>query len=179
MPLKSFSLKKERLLSVLDFNSDEYFMRQALRQAQRAAEQDEVPIGAIVVHQGQIVGRAYNQVETLRDATAHAEILAITQASAFLERWRLSGCTLYVTKEPCPMCSGAIINSRIDKVVFGLHDSKGGGCGGAFNIHQHEGLLHATEVVGGFMEQESLFMIQDFFQRRRKENKQRKDQVDL
>jgi tRNA(adenine34) deaminase len=160
---------------VLDFSSDEYFMKQALRQAQQAASQDEVPIGAIVVHNNEIVGRAHNHVETLRDATAHAEILAITQASAKLERWRLSECTLYVTKEPCPMCAGAIINSRIDKVVFGLSDAKGGGCGGAFNITDHEGLLHKTEVVSGFMEHESLFLIQDFFKRRRSENKNKND----
>lgn len=156
---------------MLDFKSDEYFMTQALRQAQQADSQGEIPIGAIIVHEGEIIGRAHNHVETLKDATAHAEILAITQASAKLERWRLSGCTLYVTKEPCPMCSGAIINSRIDKVVFGLRDPKGGGCGGAFNINSHDGLLHKTEVVSSCMEEQSLFLIQDFFRRRRSEKK--------
>ena len=161
---------------MLDFISDEYYMGQALRQARYAMEQDEVPIGAIIVHKNEVVGRAFNQVETLRDATAHAEILAITQASAKLERWRLSGCTMYVTKEPCPMCAGAAVNSRIDKVIYGLRDSKGGGCGGAFNITDHEGLLHKTEVVPGYMENESLILIQDFFKKRRSENKQKKDQ---
>ena len=160
---------------MLDFRSDEYFMQQALRQARRADAADEVPIGAVIVHKGEIIARAFNQVETLKDATAHAEILAITAAAVGLQNWRLSGCTLYVTKEPCPMCAGAIINSRIDKVVFGLRDDKGGGCGGAFNITDHDGLLHKAEVVGGFMEMESLALIQDFFQRRRQQNKMKKN----
>ena len=163
---------------MLDFSSDEYYMSQALKQARFAAEQGEIPIGAVVVHEDEIVGRAYNQVETLRDATAHAEILAITQASAKLERWRLSGCTLYVTKEPCPMCAGASVNSRLDRIVYGLRDSKGGGCGGAFPITDHDGLLHKVNVIGGFMENESLFLIQDFFKRRRSENKEKKNSVD-
>ena len=160
---------------MLDFTTDEYYMQQALRQAQKAAMQDEVPIGAIIVKDDEIVARAFNQVETLRDATAHAEILAITQASAQLEAWRLSGCTLFVTKEPCPMCAGAIINSKVDRVVFALHDGKGGGCGGAFNITNHDGLLHKAEVKGGLMELQSLELIQEFFQRRRAENKRNKN----
>ena len=150
-------------------------MNQALRQARQADAADEVPIGAIIVRDGEIVGRAFNQVETLRDATAHAEILAITQASSKIDNWRLSGCTLYVTKEPCPMCAGAISNARLDRVVFGVHDAKGGGCGGAFDIHSREGLLHNYEVNGGFMELDSIGIIQDFFQRRRRENKKNKD----
>lgn len=164
---------------MLDFKSDEYYMNQALRQARQADAADEVPIGAIIVKDGEVIGRAFNQVETLNDATAHAEILAITQASAKLNNWRLNGATLYVTKEPCPMCAGAIVNSRIEKVVFGLHDSNGGGCGGAFNIHSHEGLLHNYEVKGGFMELESLEIIQDFFQRRRLEKKNSKQNQNL
>ncbi|MCM8536678.1 MAG: tRNA adenosine(34) deaminase TadA [Lentisphaeraceae bacterium] len=156
---------------MLDFKSDNYYMNQALRQARQADAADEVPIGAVIVKDGEVIGRAFNQVETLNDATAHAEILAITQASSKINNWRLSGSTLYVTKEPCPMCAGAIVNSRIDKVVFGLQDSNGGGCGGAFNIHNHDGLLHKYEIKGGFMELESLEIIQDFFQRRRQEKK--------
>lgn len=154
---------------MLDFRSDEYYMNQALRQARKADAADEVPIGAVIVKDGEVIGRAYNQVETLNDATAHAEILAITQASSKLNNWRLNGATLYVTKEPCPMCAGAIMNSRIEKVVFGLHDTNAGGCGGAFNIHNQEGLLHNFEIKGGFMELESLEIIQAFFRRRRQE----------
>jgi tRNA(adenine34) deaminase len=165
------------LLNVIDVQSDSYYMDLALRQARRADAANEVPIGAVIVQNGEVIARAFNQVETLNDATAHAEILAITQASAQLRSWRLTGCTLYVTKEPCPMCAGAIINSRIDKVVYGVKDVNGGGCGGAFNITNHDGLLHKAEVVAGFMEEESLQVLQDFFQRRRRENKENKRQL--
>ncbi|NQZ60397.1 MAG: nucleoside deaminase [Lentisphaeraceae bacterium] len=149
-------------------------MRLALRQAERAAAQNEVPIGAVIVHGDEVIARAFNQVETLNDATAHAEILAITQASESLQNWRLSECTLYVTKEPCPMCAGALINARIDRIVYALHDYKGGGCGGAFDITNCDGLLHKAEVKGGLLEMESLGVIQDFFKRRRRENKESK-----
>ena len=162
-----------------DFKSDEYYMTQALKQAAVAYHAGEVPIGAIIVHEDEIIGRAYNQVETLKDATAHAEILAITQAAAKLENWRLKDCTLFVTKEPCPMCSGAIVNSRMKKVVFGLEDANGGGCGGAFNITDHDGLLHKVEVKSGFMAEESQALIQSFFKERRKEQKAKKKKDDL
>lgn len=149
-------------------------MRLALRQAERAAAQNEVPIGAVIVHGDEVIARAYNQVETLNDATAHAEILAITQASESLQNWRLSDCTLYVTKEPCPMCAGALINARIDRIVYALRDDRGGGCGGAFDITNCDGLLHKAEVKGGLLELESLEVIQDFFKRRRRENKEKR-----
>ena len=164
---------------MLDFKSNEYYMTLALKQAAQAYHAGEVPIGAVIVHNDEIIGRAFNQVETLRDATAHAEILAITQASARIENWRLVDCTLFVTKEPCPMCAGAIVNSRMKKVVFGLNDLKGGGCGGAFNIHHHEGLLHNVEVESGLMEEESQALIQTFFKERRSEQKARKGNNDL
>jgi tRNA(adenine34) deaminase len=106
--------QKELVMS----ESDEYFMKEALRQAKKAYEKKEVPVGAIVVHEGKIIGRAYNQVESLKDATAHAEMLALTQAEAALGDWRLTECTLYITKEPCPMCAGAIVHTRIKRVVF-------------------------------------------------------------
>jgi len=159
------------LLNVLDFKSDDYYMTLALKQAAIAYHAKEVPIGAIIVHNDEVIGRAYNQVETLKDATAHAEILAITQAASRLENWRLNDCILYVTKEPCPMCSGAIVNSRMKKVVFGLRDSKGGGCGGAFDIHDHDGLLHKVEVKAGVMEEQCQAIIQSFFKERRQEQK--------
>lgn len=147
-------------------------MTLALKQAEMAYHAEEVPIGAIITNEdGEVIARAYNQVETLQDATAHAEILAITQAAAKLKNWRLQGCTLYVTKEPCPMCSGAIINSRMKKVVFGLEDEKGGGCGGAFDIHNHAGLLHKTEVKSGVLRFESQSIIQAFFKERRQAKK--------
>ena len=111
-------------------NPDEHFMREALRQARKAARLNEVPIGAVIVHEGQIIGRAWNQVETLKDATAHAEMLALTQAESALGDWRLADCDLYVTKEPCPMCAGAIVHCRVKRVIFGCPDVKGGAAGG-------------------------------------------------
>ncbi len=154
-------------------------MSQALKQAAIAYNAGEVPIGAVIVHNDEIIGRAHNQVETLKDATAHAEILAITQAAAKLENWRLADCTLFVTKEPCPMCAGAIVNSRIKKVVFGLNDDKGGGCGGAFNITNHPGLLHRVEVQDNCLSLECQTIIQNFFKERRSETKLSKKKYDL
>ena len=164
---------------MLDFKSNDYYMTLALKQAAIAYHKKEVPIGAIIVHNNEVIGRAYNQVETLKDATAHAEILAITQAASKLENWRLTDCTLYVTKEPCPMCAGALVNSRIKKVVFGLPDSKGGGCGGAFNINNHDGLLHKVEVESGVRADDCQAMIQSFFKERRDERKDKKNQDGL
>src|SRR5690606_5487025 len=115
---------------IIDLHSDTYFMGEALRQALRAHAADEVPIGAVVTHQGKVIARAFNQVETLKDATAHAEMLAITQAESVLDDWRLNECDLYVTKEPCPMCAGAIVHVRFRRVIFGCPDPKGGGAGG-------------------------------------------------
>ena len=149
-------------------------MTLALKQAAVAYHAKEVPIGAVIVFKDEVIGKAHNQVETLKDATAHAEIIAITQAAAKLDNWRLQNCTLYVTKEPCPMCAGAVINSRIKKVVFGMHDSKGGGCGGAFNITDHDGLLHKTEVLPGIMAEESQALIQSFFKERRQSKNNQK-----
>src|SRR5512138_42592 len=111
---------------IIDLQSDHYFMGEALRQAARAYEAEEVPIGAVVVRQGRIIARAYNQVELLRDGTAHAEMLALTQAEEVVGDWRLTDCTLYVTKEPCPMCAGAVVLVRIERVVFGASDPRGG-----------------------------------------------------
>ena len=157
--------------------TDEDWMRLALRQAEKAADAGEVPIGAVIVFEGSVIARSCNQVETLKDATAHAEVLALTQAAAKLGRWRLNGCTLYVTKEPCPMCAGALANARVDRVVFGVPDAKAGGCGGFFAIHQCAGLLHSYPVLGGVLEEESLAIIQEFFRRRRAEQKEFKKQT--
>src|SRR5215469_9682945 len=114
---------------VIDLHSDEHFMREALRQAARAYEAGEVPVGAVIVREGRIVARAFNQVELLKDATAHAEMLAITQAEDVAGDWGLTVCTLYVTKEPCPMCEGAVVHVRLARVVFGAADPKGGAAG--------------------------------------------------
>src|SRR2546422_2097475 len=121
---------------IIDLHSDHYFMGEALRQAVRAYQAQEVPIGAVVVREGRIIARAFNQMELLKDATAHAEMLALTQAEQKVGDWRLTACTLYVTKEPCPMCAGAMVHTRLARVVFGTSDPKGGAAGGAMNLLQ-------------------------------------------
>src|SRR6266480_2442290 len=119
---------------IIDLQSDHYFMGEALRQARRALEAEEVPVGAVVVREGRIIARAFNQVELLKDATAHAEMLALTQAEQVVGDWRLTGCTLYATKEPCPMCAGAIVHVRLTRVVYGASDPKAGPAGTALNL---------------------------------------------
>ena len=121
---------------IIDLHSDDYFMGEALRQAAKAYESGEVPVGAVIVREGRIIARAFNQVESLKDATAHAEMLALTQAENAVGDWRLTDCTLYVTKEPCPMCAGAVVHTRLARVVFGAGDPKGGAAGGALNLLQ-------------------------------------------
>ena len=142
-------------------------MGEALRQARRAYEAEEVPVGAVITHQGRVIARAYNQVETLKDATAHAEMLAITQAEAVLGDWRLNECELFVTKEPCPMCAGAIVHVRLARVVFGCPDPKGGGAGGLFNILQSPGLNHRCEITPGVRLDECRELLRGFFGERR------------
>jgi tRNA(adenine34) deaminase len=151
----------------IDLTSDEYFMGEALRQAKIAYEADEVPVGAVVVREGTIIARAFNQVELLKDATAHAEILAITQAASALGDWRLDGCTLFVTKEPCPMCAGAVTLSRIKRLVFGVRDERAGGAGSVFAITSAKGLNHTVEVVSGVKETEARDLLQSFFRAKR------------
>jgi tRNA(adenine34) deaminase len=150
-------------IPIIDTTSDEHYMREALRQANKAARQDEVPIGAIIVSGGEIIGRAWNQVETLQDATAHAEMLALTQAQAAMENWRLTDCDLYVTKEPCPMCAGAIMHCRIRRVIFGCHDPKGGAAGGFWNLLQAPNLNHQCEITPGVLSDESVRLLKNFF----------------
>jgi tRNA(adenine34) deaminase len=142
---------------------DLHYMREAFRLAEKAARFDEVPIGAVIVHEGQIIGRAWNQVETLKDATAHAEMLALTQAQSALEDWRLTDCDLYVTKEPCPMCAGAIVHCRIRRVIYGCSDLKGGAAGGFWNLLQAENLNHRSEITAGVMREESINLLKSFF----------------
>jgi tRNA(adenine34) deaminase len=144
-------------------NLDELYLRMAMQQAQRAGESGEVPVGAVLVHPERgIIGKAHNQVETLKDATAHAEILAITQASAALGDWRLEECTLYVSKEPCPMCAGAIVYSRIRRVVWGLSDARRGG-DSRFGILHSPDLNHRPELLPGLMEEDCRRQFISFF----------------
>lgn len=152
---------------LIDTQSDVYFMGEALRQARRAFEREEVPIGAVVVKDGKIIARAYNQVELLKDATAHAEMLAITQAEAVVEDWRLNDCDLYVTKEPCPMCAGALVHARLRRVIFGCSDPRGGAAGGLLNILQMPGLNHRCEISSGVRGDESGAILKEFFSLRR------------
>lgn len=140
-------------------------MKQALREAEKAFEQDEVPIGALVIHQGKIIGRGYNQTEMLQDPTAHAEMIAVTAAANHLKSRRLEDCTLYVTLEPCPMCAGAIVLSRISTLVFGAYDPKAGACGTLFNIVEDKRLNHNPHVVGGVCDRESEELLKGFFGR--------------
>jgi len=151
----------------IDLTSDDYFMGEALRLAQMAYAADEVPVGAVIVQAGKVIARAHNQVETLKDATAHAEILAITQAASVIGDWRLEECTLFVTKEPCPMCAGAIMLSRLKRLVFGVRDDRAGGAGSVFDITSAAGLNHRLEVVASVKEGDARQLLQEFFRERR------------
>ena len=152
---------------IIDLQSDHYFMGEALRQAARAYEAEEVPVGAVVVREGRIIARAFNQVELLKDATAHAEMLAVTQAEQAVGDWRLTDCTLYVTKEPCPMCAGAIVHVRLRRVVFGAPDPKGGAAGSMMNLLQAPTLNHQSEITGGVRLDECRTLLRSFFQEQR------------
>jgi tRNA(adenine34) deaminase len=148
---------------IIDLESDHFFMGEALRQARRAYEGQEVPVGAVVVRGGRIIARAFNQVELLQDATAHAEMLALTQAEEASGGWRLTDCTLYVTKEPCPMCAGAAVHVRLARVVFGASDLNAGAAGSAMNLLDFPSLNHRCQVSGGVREAECRGLLQSFF----------------
>jgi tRNA(adenine34) deaminase len=152
---------------IIDLQSDHYFMGEALRQALKAFEAEEVPIGAVVVRDGRIIARAFNQVELLKDATAHAEMLAITQAEQAVGDWRLTDCTLYITKEPCPMCAGAIVHVRFPRVVFGANDPKAGAAGSAMNLLQFSSLNHRCVITSGVRGEECAQLLRTFFQEQR------------
>ena len=144
-------------------------MREALRQAQKACDAGEVPIGAVVVLAGKIIGRAHNQVELLKDATAHAEMLALTQAEEAVGDWRLTECDLYVTKEPCVMCAGALVHTRVRRVIFGCADPVAGAAGSVMNLLQMPGLNHRCDIASGVLQDECSAILQDFFRKRRGE----------
>lgn len=150
------------------FLNDEYFMRAALRQAEIAGSEDEVPIGAVAVKNGVVIARGWNQVERLKDATAHAELLAMTAAASAVGDWRLDGVTIYVTKEPCAMCAGALVNTRVERVVYGMADPRSGCAGSALDVTGFPGMLHQVRVTGGVLEEECKAMIRAFFARVRK-----------
>lgn len=155
--------------NLIDLSSDTFFMQEALRMAKRAFDNEEVPVGAVIVREGKIIGRAYNQVELLKDATAHAEMLAITQAEAAAGDWRLNECDLYVTKEPCIMCAGALVHVRIRRVIFGCADERSGGAGGLVNLLQIPSLNHRCIVTSGLLRDQCAGLLQSFFQARRQQ----------
>jgi len=146
---------------------DEYFMREALRQAQKGYAAEEVPVGAVVVRGGKIIARSHNQVELLKDATAHAEMLALTQAEAAVGDWRLIDCDLYVTKEPCAMCAGALVHTRVRRVIFGCADPVAGAAGSIMDLLQTQSLNHRCEITSGILQKECAAILQDFFRKRR------------
>ncbi len=146
-------------------------MVQAYAQAQAALVEEEVPVGAVVVHEGQVIAAAHNGREQLRDPTAHAEMIAITQAAASLDSWRLEGCTLYVTLEPCPMCAGAILQARIETVVYGAADPKAGAVNSLFQLLGDTRLNHRTEVIEGIMAEPCGQILTDFFAAKRRSKK--------
>jgi len=145
----------------------EYFMKEALLEAQKALDFNEVPIGAVIVKEGKIIGRGHNSRESEEVAIAHAEVNAIKAASLSIGSWRLTGCEIYVTIEPCPMCAGAIYQSRIHKINYGASDNKAGACGSLFNLFEVEGLNHYCEVQSGILEKECQTVISDFFKSKR------------
>src|SRR5438445_10432967 len=147
--------------------NEEYFMREALRQANKAYDAGEVPVGAVVVREGKIIARAYNQVELLKDATAHAEMLALTPSEAAVGDWRLWDCDRYVTKEPCAMCAGAVAHTRIRRVIFGCTDPSAGAAGSVVNLLQLRSLNHRCEITSGVLQNECAAILQDFFRKRR------------
>jgi len=147
---------------------DEYFMKQALKEAKRAFDLDEIPVGAIIVHKGRVIGRAHNQIKLLKDPTAHAEMIAITQAASYLKNERLKDCNMYVTIEPCSMCAGAMVLARIKALYYAAKDPKSGASGSVFNILQSKKLNHRVKIKSGILEQESRSLIQKFFKKKRK-----------
>ncbi len=147
---------------------DEHYLALALQEAQQAFDEGEVPVGAVVVLDGQVIGRGHNRREALNDPTAHAELLAVTAAANHLGDWRLEGAAIYVTKEPCPMCAGALINARLARLVFGAWDEQAGSCGSLYQLCRDPRFNHQLEVAGGILEQECRELLQRFFHRKRK-----------
>lgn len=150
-------------------NLDNQYMSEALKEAMKAFEADEVPVGAVIVHNGRIIGRAHNQIKMLKDPTAHAEMIAITQAAAHLQNERLLDTTLYATIEPCPMCAGAMVLGRVKRLVYGAEDPKAGASGSVIKITRNRKLNHRMEVKKGVLENECAAILKEFFARKRAE----------
>ena len=146
---------------------DRRFMQDALALARKALDSEDVPVGALVVHDGRVIGRGCNQREKLQDPTAHAEMIAITAAAEHIGHWRLENCTLYVTLEPCSMCAGALVLARVSRLVYGAADEKAGACGSLMTITEDRRLNHQVETVGGVLAEQSAELLRDFFRRRR------------
>ena len=164
-------------MNLLNLNEDEYFMNIAISQAEIAYRDGEVPVGAVAVKDGIVIAKAYNQIEKLKDATAHAEMLLLTKVFNYIGDWRLNDFIIYVTKEPCAMCAGAMVNSRLGKVVFGIYDNKYGAAGSALDVTGFNGNLHKVSVLGGILESNCLDQFQSFFREIR--NKKLDDCKDL
>ncbi len=158
-------------LQAARLDADSRFMIEAIKLAQLAADADEVPIGCVIVHSGRIIARAHNQRQTLKDPTAHAEMIALTQAAEALGDWRLEGCTSYVTLEPCPMCAGALVLARVQRLVYGPADPKAGGVESLYQIATDGRLNHRIEVISGFLEEPCRALLQEFFAGKRAQGK--------
>lgn len=165
--LRIRKLEKVRISFMENLELDKKWMALALEEAEKALDQGEVPVGAVVVLGSQVISQAHNKRESLRDPTAHAEILALQKAAKNLKTWRLTNCTLYVTKEPCPMCAGAIYQARLKRLVYGTADIKGGAAGTLFNIPQDKRLNHRVEITAGVCQKECQQLLQKFFQKLR------------
>ena len=163
----AFATISEEVPALLLERSDDYFMGLALREAAKALEAGEVPIGAVIAHGQRVIAKAHNQRETLRDPTAHAEMIALSQAAAFLDNWRLLDTTLYVSLEPCAMCAGAIVLARVKRLVYGAPDPKAGACGTLYDIVRDPRLNHQVEVTSGVCAQECAGLLHEFFRARR------------
>ena len=155
-------------MNLISNSTHERFIKQAIQLAEKAGKLKEIPIGAVVVKKNNVIGRGYNQRESLKDPTAHAEIIAITAAANTIEDWRLTDCTLYVTKEPCPMCAGAIINSRLKMVIFGAYDEEKGCCGSLYQLCGDSRFGNTVTVRGGVFEERCAEILRNFFKIKRK-----------
>ncbi len=164
--------------SIIEFGNDCFFMQLALDEAHRAASEGEVPVGAVIAREGLAIGRGRNACERLNDATAHAEMLAITAASQSLQSWRLEGCTLYVTLEPCPMCMGAALNARLDRIIFATREPKAGACGSVVDLHAPIGFNHQLVVEEGLCQEEASQLMKAFFRQLRAEQKRCRTDAD-
>ena len=147
---------------------DQFYMSEALKEAQKAFDSDEVPVGAVIVHEGRLIGKAHNQIKLLKDPTAHAEMIALTQAASYLASERLLNTTMYVTIEPCSMCAGALVLGRVKRLVFGASDPKTGSCGSVINITDNKKLNHRVIVEKGVLEKECAWLLKEFFKKKRK-----------